>query len=136
MPFDAPFALQTLDLPRPLRPLTVHQLPAVEVEGLPRLYSNEEARKFCRTGVNKWTIVKREIDCIMIQGRQYYTAEQLLAYLKRRTRKAAPPAPREKPPPKAAKPAASPNSAPAPILRGKVTPLRRHKRGERERANA
>ena len=60
MPFHAlPFALPFV-LARLLWPTLVHCLPPAEVEGLPRLCSNAEAQKFTRTGVNKWTRVKKE----------------------------------------------------------------------------
>ena len=90
MPFDALLEAPPLDLPRLLQPILVRCLPPADIEGLPRLYSNEEARQFCRTGVNKWTRIKREIDCVVIDGREWYTAEALLTYVKRKTRTAAP----------------------------------------------
>ena len=100
-----------LDLPMQLQPLFVQVLPQVEVPGLPKLYSNEEAQKFTRTGVNKWTRVKKEIACVVIDGREWYTADALLAYLKRKTRKRRPPGPRTKPSPKLTPPAAEPAQA-------------------------
>ena len=133
MPFDnvrIPFESSEY-LPRQLQPLFVHVLPQVEIPGLPKLYSNEEARKFTRTGVNKWTRVKKEIDCIEIDGREWYTAHALLAYLRRKTRKGRPPEPRTKPPPKLTPPAAEPAQA----TDSKVTRLQRPKRkAERRRA--
>jgi hypothetical protein len=131
MPFHAlPFALP-LVLARLLWPTLVHCLPLAEVEGLPRLYSNAEARKFTRTGVNKWTRVKKEIDCVVIDGREWYTADALLAYLKRKTRKRRPPGPRTEPTPKLTPPAAESAQA----ANSKVPRLQRPQReAERRRA--
>jgi hypothetical protein len=72
-------------VPRQLQPLAVHVLPPVDIPGLPRLYSSEEARKCTRCGINKWTQVRRELDHVMIEGRWFCTAEALRAYIKKKT---------------------------------------------------
>jgi hypothetical protein len=125
MHFDAkPFdAMPRADRPAWLDFPTVRVLPAVDVAGLPKLFSNEEARVFLRIGINKWGRIKREIDCIEITGRQLYTLDALLTFTKRKTRLAEP---QRK---AGARPASPP--APKPAAAGnEVTPLRRPKRGE------
>ena len=104
MHFDAkPFdAMPRADRPAWLDFPTVRVLPAVDVAGLPKLFSNEEARVF---------------------GRQLYTLDALLTFTKRKTRLAEP---QRK---AGARPASPP--APKPAAAGnEVTPLRRPKRGE------
>ena len=66
-------------------------LSSVDMPGLPKLFTGLEARQYIGCGVNKWTRIKREIDCVMVDGVERYTGAALVAYLKRKTRKGAPP---------------------------------------------
>ncbi len=83
-------------------------LSSVDMPGLPKLFTGLEARQYIGCGVNKWTRIKREIDCVMVDGVERYTSAALVAYLKRKTRKGAPPEPRANPPPRPAPAKAQP----------------------------
>jgi hypothetical protein len=101
----------------------VRVLPSTEIPGLPRLCTAVEARNYLGAGQNKWTKIKREIDRVEIDGRDYWTIDALAAFVKRKTRKGVLPEPRPAPlvpsPAKATKPAKLSAAA------ATVTPLRR-----------
>jgi hypothetical protein len=107
----------------------VRVLPSTEIPGLPRLCTALEARQYLGAGQNKWTRIKREIDRVAIDGRDYWTIDALRAYVKRRTRKGVPPEPRPAPPVPSPAKATKPTKLSA--AAAKVTPLRR--KTERER---
>jgi hypothetical protein len=56
--------------------------------GVMRLYSEQEARRQVRVGINKWLTIRGEIDCTEIAGKRLYSADSLNRFLRRQTRKA------------------------------------------------
>jgi hypothetical protein len=58
-----------------------------DLPGLPRLYDQTESRRFFRWGISKWHRKKHEIDCIVLDGREMRTADMLLNYARKHTRR-------------------------------------------------
>ena len=98
-------------------------LPSTAIPGLPELNTAAQSRNYLGAGVNKWTRIKRQIDCVVLDGREYSTTDALLAYVKRRTRRGVPPEPRPGPP--VPSPAKATKPAKLSAAAATVTPLRR-----------
>ena len=75
-----------------------------ELPGLPRLNDSEKSRKFLRMGQGKWRKHKHKIECVRIDGRDFYTDEALLKFVREQTIR---PAGRASPPPTGGQPTPS-----------------------------
>lgn len=69
--------------------------PADDTGPVPRLLTQDEARKYLRASWNKWYSLKHAIDVTWVGDRQFFTPAALARYLRKQTRPAKPsPSPR------------------------------------------
>lgn len=73
-----------------------------DLGALPTLLDEKSVAKRIRVGINKWMIVRDDIEHVLIGTRRFYTEQAILDFLRRNTRKpaAAEPPPRKRVPPK------------------------------------
>jgi hypothetical protein len=63
--------------------------PPDDGSGVPRLYSEDEARRFLRVGTNKWIDeIRGQLDAVLIGKKKFYCADAINAFLRRSTQKA------------------------------------------------
>jgi hypothetical protein len=55
--------------------------------GVLKLYSEQEARRQVRAGINKWLAVRDEIDTTWLGPKRFFTAAALNKFIRRQTRK-------------------------------------------------